>query len=77
MGDAELDPVALPLKGAVIGVLVAGVVGAIAGLAIGLHAYVPTALFAMFEVGIPSAMLGGLIGFLAGSIAAGVRWIRR
>jgi hypothetical protein len=52
---------------------VTGVIGCAVGLAIGLHAYAPTAWFATFELGIPTALAGGLIGLLCGTVALGVR----
>ena len=38
----------------------------------GLVAYPPTAWFATFEVAIPAAIAGGLVGLVAGTIAQGV-----
>jgi len=48
------------------------VVGAIVGLIIGLFVYAPTAPFAMVEIGIPAAMVGGVLGLLIGSLEMGV-----
>ena len=45
---------------------VCGVLGGVAGLILGLLAHPPTALFAMFELGLPAAAAGGVIGLLAG-----------
>jgi hypothetical protein len=42
--------------------LAGGALGSAAGLVRGLEVYAPTAWAAMFEVGIPSAALGALIG---------------
>ena len=50
-----------------------GTLGAIAGLVIGLFAYRPTAVVALFELGIPAALLGGLLGLVAGSIVWALR----
>jgi len=36
------------------------------GLVVGLNAYPPTAWFAVLEVGIPSAIVGGMLGLVAG-----------
>jgi hypothetical protein len=53
------------------------VVGSIAGLVVGLIAHPATAWFAVFELGIPASILGGLIGLAAGTIAYGVQWTIR
>jgi hypothetical protein len=55
----------------------AGVAGAIAGLVIGLFAYVPTAPFAAAEIGIPATSVGGVVGLVAGLIATALLRIRR
>jgi membrane associated rhomboid family serine protease len=52
----------------IVGGLVAGIAGCAAGLIIGLKAYAPTAWFATFEVGVPTAIIGAIIGLLVGSI---------
>lgn len=59
-----------------IGMAVCGVLGAIAGLIIGLMAHPPTAVFAMAELGIPAAVVGGILGFLVGLCVWAVRRIR-
>ena len=59
----------VPLRHAVIGAVVLGVTGGIVGLAIGLRAYVPTAWFAILEVGVPAALLGAVLGLVVGSLA--------
>jgi hypothetical protein len=63
---AELRTLPSPMRYASVGVVVAGVAGAIGGLVIGLHVHAATAWFAMFEVGLPAAIAGGTVGFLAG-----------
>lgn len=40
--------------------------GAIIGLVVGLHVYAATAWAAMFELGVPAAVLGAAGGFLVG-----------
>ena len=72
MGDPQISAVPLPLRWAVIGSVAAGVVGGIAGLIIGLQVYAPTAWFAVFEIGVPSAVLGGFIGLVTGLIASAI-----
>lgn len=39
------------------------------GLVVGLEVYWQTAWFAVLELGIPSSILGGLIGLVTGAIA--------
>jgi uncharacterized membrane-anchored protein len=75
MSDLRAQP--LPGRYALVGVLLAGFVGAIAGLVIGLHVYAATAWAAMFELGIPAAIAGGVVGFLVGSVVSIVHRLRR
>ena len=67
-----------PARQAVGGALILGVVGALAGLILGLIAYPPTAWAAVFEIGIPAAALGLIGGLIVGLItrAASVRTSR-
>lgn len=58
----------VPLRHAVIGAVVLGVPGAIVGLVTGLRTYVPTAWFAILEVGVPAALLGAVLGLVIGSL---------
>ena len=67
----------LPLEGsplfvrsAVLGAAVAGLAGGVVGLVLGLFAYPPTAWFAVIELGLPAALLGGLCGLAIGAIAS-------
>src|SRR5438105_387281 len=62
----------LPTRWAGRGVVSAFIVGGAVGLVVGLDANPSTAWFAVFEVGIPSAILGGLVGLVSGTIATGV-----
>ena len=57
-----------PVRWALRGAAVAGVVGAIVGLIIGLFVHAPTAPFAMVEIGLPAAIVGGILGLLLGSL---------
>jgi LytS/YehU family sensor histidine kinase len=52
----------------------AGLVGGIVGLVVGLVAHWQTAWFAVFELGIPCLILGGLAGLVTGAIADVVNW---
>lgn len=54
---------------AAIGALSAGLVGGVVGLVVGLRVNPATAWFAIFELGIPSSILGGIVGFASGAIA--------
>ncbi|MFZ2056630.1 MAG: hypothetical protein WAV54_04395 [Acidimicrobiales bacterium] len=60
----------LPLPGrcAVVGAASVGMIGAVVGLVIGLIVYAPTALFAVVELGLPAAIVGGLIGLSTGVV---------
>jgi hypothetical protein len=60
-------------RSVVAGAVCAGVLGCVGGLVIGLLAYPPTAWFAIFELGIPAAMGGGVLGLIAGSVVLAVR----
>ena len=58
----------LPMRWATFGALALGVLGCAIGLVIGLHVYAPTAWAATFEIGIPSTILGALVGWVTGSL---------
>jgi len=47
-------------------------VGGVVGLVVGLRVNPSTAWFAIFELGIPSSILGGLVGLAGGAIAYAV-----
>ena len=57
----------LPARAAVAGAGALGSAGCATGLAIGWQVHPPTAWAAAAEIGIPSALLGGAIGLVAGS----------
>jgi hypothetical protein len=67
----------LPGRWAVIGAASAGMIGAVVGLVIGLIVYAPTALFAIVEIGLPAAIVGGVIGLSTGVIAIAGRRIKQ
>jgi hypothetical protein len=60
----------------VVGAVSTGAAGCVAGLTIGLLVYPPTAWFAVFELGIPAAVAGGIVGLLSGSVVLAVRGSR-
>lgn len=57
-----------PARQAVEGALIVGLVGALAGLILGLIAYPPTAWFAVVEIGIPATALGLIGGLVVGLV---------
>jgi hypothetical protein len=57
----------------IFGAKLSGFIGGLVGLVAGLFTYPATAWFAVFELGIPSAIAGGLIGFASGTIASVAR----
>jgi hypothetical protein len=61
----------------IVATVLAGVTGAIAGLVIGLFAYVPTAPIAAVEIGFPATVTGAIVGLVGGMIAATAARIRR
>ncbi len=71
--DENLDIARWVLTGAA----VAGALGAIGGLAIGLLAYAPTAWFAVLELGVPCAIVGAVAGAIAAGLATAHRRVRR
>ena len=66
----------LPVRFAVIGAALLGVVGGVVGLVAGVVSYPATAWFAVLELGVPTAALGAVLGLLAGSAAHLVRRVR-
>jgi hypothetical protein len=67
----------IPLLGRFVlaGMALAGGVGGLVGLIVGLRVYPPTAAFAVFEVGVPAAVVGALLGLISGLSVRGVRHI--
>jgi hypothetical protein len=74
--DAVL-PTSQPVWGAVLGAVSGGTVEAIVGLLGGLHAYAPTAAFAMIKLGLPASIVGAIVGLIVGSILAVGRRLSR
>jgi hypothetical protein len=58
----------------VIGAAAFSAIGGLVGLVLGLKSFPPTAWFAILEVGVPSGILGGSLGLLAGTL---VKLLRR
>src|SRR4051794_23588261 len=58
---------------AAIGLVSAFVVGGAVGLVVGLAAHPSTAWFAVFEIGVPAASLGALLGLASGAIVYAIR----
>jgi hypothetical protein len=61
-----LSELPVPARFAVVGALVLGAVGAVAGLIVGLIVYPATSWFAMIELGLPAALVGALLGLAVG-----------
>jgi hypothetical protein len=55
-----------------VGAVLAGVVGGVVGLIVGLRVYPPTAWFAIFELGVPAAVVGALLGLASGLSVLGL-----
>jgi hypothetical protein len=56
--------------------LVCGVLGALAGLVLGLTVYAPTAWAAALEVGVPATAAGGVLGLGIAGVRTVVRRVR-
>lgn len=67
----------LPARWALVAAATLGIVGAVAGLVIGLGVYEPTAPFAIVELGVPAALAGGILGLAAGMAVTANRRFRR
>lgn len=63
---ARLRQVPTPVAGMAVGGVLLAAVGGVIGLIVGLHAYAPTAWFAVLEIGVPAGLVGGLLGLLVG-----------
>jgi hypothetical protein len=62
----------VPLRWGAIGAVSMGVLGGVAGIVVGLFANARTAWFAIFELGVPSAIIGGLVGLASRAIASAI-----
>ena len=61
----------------VAGTLLGGGVGGLIGLIVGLRVYPPTAWFAIFELGIPAAVVGAVLDLAAGISVRRLRRLQR
>ena len=59
------------------GMVLAGLLGGVVGLIVGLRVYPPTAWFAIFELGVPAAVVGALLGLASGLSVQGIRHLHR
>jgi hypothetical protein len=75
MMSARSQLVARPIvpRFAIVGMVVAGVLGALVGLVLGLRAHPATAWFAVLEVGVPAAVVGAVLGALVGLLTVTVQ----
>lgn len=73
----RLSQVPLPLRHVVAGVVTLGSLGGVAGLVVGLFVHASTAWFAVLELGVPAAVVGGLLGVVSGCVARGAVALRR
>lgn len=60
---------------ALVGSATAFVLGGLVGFVLGLRANPSTVWFAVFEVGVPTAVLGAALGAVIGLIVVFVQWI--
>jgi hypothetical protein len=65
-----------PEQGVGIGTICLGSLGAIAGLIQGLRVHPATAWFAVFELGLPAALAGAVIGAIIGLAARMIVWLK-
>jgi len=65
---AAIVELPIPLRFAFWGGLALGALGCVIGFVVGLNVCAPTAWAATFELGMPSALLGALLGLAAGSV---------
>jgi hypothetical protein len=75
--QSRLAAMTLVPRFAVVGATAMGALGALLGLILGLHAHPATAWFAVFEVGAPAAIAGGIVGAFVGLVTVIVRRIIR
>jgi hypothetical protein len=64
-------------RSVVLGGACAGLVGGVIGFIVGLRAYGPTTWFAVFELGVPSAIAGAVAGLCVGVTTVVIRAVFR
>jgi hypothetical protein len=74
---AWLRGLPLPVRWALVGTASMGIIGGTVGLVIGILVYPPTAPFAVVELGLPSAIVGGVASLAAGAVVAAGRRVTR
>ena len=67
---SAVDGWPIPVRAAAAGAALLGVLGAFGGLVVGLRVNAPTAWAATFEVAIPAAVLGAVLGLGVGWVLA-------
>jgi len=65
----SLRALPLPVRWTVVGATAGVLFGCVLGLVVGLVVHWQTAWFAVFELGVPASILGGLLGLACGAIA--------
>jgi membrane associated rhomboid family serine protease len=73
----ELRGVPLIARWIIVGAASGTVIGGIVGLVVGLHAYPPTAWFAVLEAGIPIGAAGAIVGLVGALIVTAGRRVKR
>ncbi len=67
----------LILRWAAVGAVSAALIGGVVGLVVGLAVHPATAWFAVFELGVPTTIFGGVLGLASGAIASAIQWTAR
>ncbi len=65
----SMRPRPLTLRWMVVAAVAGAVVGCVVGIVVGLIVHWRTAWFAVFELGVPASILGGLLGLICGAFA--------
>jgi hypothetical protein len=69
--SAVLEGLPRPLRWCVVCAAVLGVIGGVAGFVIGWVANPATSWFAVLEIGLPSALVGAVLGLLLAALPQG------
>jgi hypothetical protein len=75
IADTGNDLAGLPIavRAGLLSAVVGGWFGGMVGLVVGLAAHPPTAWAAFFELGIPAAVVCGVLGLIGGAVAGRAR----